>query len=404
MGDEKVKDRTLVGGEKRPNKSTTKTQMKLSSTAFKSSRPQTVVQKPSGDRSGLSSAVKLTKTNTTTTSKLSVPINRRNAPNDDPMRTSRSSITSPGPKIPVDRKRSKSQLTLIAPIKPTKVAQFNNHTSSVSLARQKLTSGSSVTNCHRPGTRPHYLNKPNQMSLESQLTEKQRKFALVKKQLIDNQENCKQHFNEMIELNGKLSKMGGKQAKLEKLQLMYLVPIGDGVEEQAADKVGDVEKKSSTCDQSSGTDVEKSVAGDPTLVNPPTVFQPNVNLDMDQSTFKLVEDQLRMAHTAPFKLCSESLVNCCNLSSLLSEVSFYSWWNMHCQLLFKIFIRSQQSMSFPWLCLNWRTRVLIKNNRSPKLRPNSKAESTYFWNSLKAIWTNAIQIKSQWISSRKNRV
>lgn len=313
MGDANVKDTTVSDRQLTKNKShkipvrNEKTNGSSVAIQKKIVKPQTYSKPDSAGRGA--SAVTLSKPTTATNkSKFSFPVAKRNQGSDDPMHTSRSMI--PSPKTPIGRTRSKSHLELIPSLKPSQ--HFNNNTSFDSLTRSKLTSASSTSNFHRPGTLPSYLGKPNQLNLESQLTEKQRKFVINKKKLVENQEQCKQQFSELAELNAKLSLMGGKQTKLEMLKLVYLVPSEDGsiVEKLEVDK----EEKIGTCDQSVETENGDL---DATLVDP--VVQPYISSRINHSTLKMIADHLRNVQSSPLDFFTENFSN--SLSNLLSEVS-----------------------------------------------------------------------------------
>lgn len=347
MGDTKVKETT--GADKRilRNKLPVRQGNVSKPGLNRTIKPQTATKPESA--SGLrASTTTLTIPTIAVKSKSFIPAVRKQTAikeqtnNDDPMRASRSSmIPTPSSKFQIDRSRSKSNLELIISKGPTKPPPINNNTNSfVSLNKSKLSSTCSRSIFHRPGTLPGYLSKPNQLNLESLLSEKQRKFVLSKKVLVESQEQCKQQFNEIAELNARLSRFGGKQSKLEKMQLMYLVPSDDGA--SAVERVDELKPVKTTCDQSIGTENEDL---DVTLVDP-VMVKPNVASCIDQSTLLLVENQLRSTHSVPFTFCTENISNYASLSKLLSKVNIKYNCFIYKKLTFRSLYRYRQSRNF----------------------------------------------------------
>lgn len=301
MGDDKVKETVKMESKLVKNKIPNLRQEKTNNFQSRTMKPQDLSNLKTGGHGAHAGTLNKSIPTTTNKSKLPAPLNRRKQAKEDPMRTSRSSIVpSPSKKLEPERIRSKSHLELIpGSLKP--IAQFNN-SSFISLSRNKVSSASSISNFHRPGTRPSYLDKPNQLALESQLTEKHRKFAVTKKRMVENQEQCKQQFSEIAELNSKLSRINGKQTKLEKIQLVYLIPSDDGTSAEEVVELESTEKNTNT--DNDGLDK--------TLVN--TVVQATTPNCTFNPTLTLLED----FQSVPLTFFKDSFSS---ISNLLSKVS-----------------------------------------------------------------------------------
>ncbi|XP_037031354.1 early endosome antigen 1-like [Bradysia coprophila] len=99
------------------------------------------------------------------------------------------------------------------------------------------TAGGDSTTVHKLGVLPTYLKKQTRATVESDLFTKHKKFKIAKRELIEKQTNLMKDFEQLQKLKDKFKQFGGRDFKLETLQL---VDFNDYVSSECGDGIRNV--------------------------------------------------------------------------------------------------------------------------------------------------------------------
>ncbi len=110
--------------------------------------------------------------------------------------------------------------------------------------------GGDFTRVRKLGFLPSYLKKQTKSSVESELVTKHKKFKIAKRELTDKQKILMNDFKQLQSLKEKFRQLGGRDFKLEMLQLIdfndYGINNGCGDAEQNT-RIGDVSERIGDC-------------------------------------------------------------------------------------------------------------------------------------------------------------
>ncbi|KAG4070905.1 hypothetical protein HA402_011131 [Bradysia odoriphaga] len=104
------------------------------------------------------------------------------------------------------------------------------------------TAGGDFSTIHKLGVLPSYLKKQTRATVESDLFTKHKKFKIAKRELIEKQTNLMKDFEQLRTLKDKFKQFGGRDFKLETLQLVDFNDYvggecGDGIRNVPIDNV-----------------------------------------------------------------------------------------------------------------------------------------------------------------------
>lgn len=122
--------------------------------------------------------------------------------------------------------------------------------------------GGDFSRVRKLGHLPSYLKKQTKSSVESELFSKYKKFKIAKKELVELQSNFKKDFEHLRVLKDKLKQFGGRDFKMENLELIEFTGggndsgCGDGAQYM---KIGDASKPSSRSVNNQIFDFEREI-------------------------------------------------------------------------------------------------------------------------------------------------